>query len=409
MNRKKLKTIGKKLITAENIKIIILFVPMLILLIFEVKSGEFQLENYLDTGVFVSVAFVMICNTIAYILERFIGKHCEDAVKLTTDYSALIKKYSREKLLVERGQIFPVIELAGRNIEGPPFYIEINGCNAHKHYQLPSQVAKQSDYLFKAHEYSIVYNNMNIRLDDIEVRGLDVELIYSNTTYYDSLITNRAMDYVWENGKSIREIYEPGPFLSTLEESKLSNHLGFNGFVELSDGKIIFVMRSGNLSIGKRTLASSVAASLKVKYCFDDQKRFTLQGLGDAIRCEVLDELKIELNENENLVNSIFSFYRDVLEGGKPQFLFYIKLENMTVDEFETNFKKKIKKNKQQDLKKAVVDGTHFQYFTIEELEQSTITSGKLIASGKREFDMMPSASASIALLLKYLKGEGKR
>lgn len=77
------------------------------------------------------------------------------------------------------------------------------------------------------------------------------------------------MDYELEKGISIRELLECGPIVHPLKYSLLSNHLGVNGFVESSDGKIMFVYRKNNVSIGKRTYSNSIGASIKTKYHYD--------------------------------------------------------------------------------------------------------------------------------------------
>ncbi len=147
------------------------------------------------------------------------------------------------------------------------------------------------------HDFSPIYNT-NVRVDGILVEGSQVTLTTSRSTYFDSLLTNRSMDYPCDDGRSVRDVYEPGPFLTPLSESRLSNHLGFNGFVELSDGNIVLVVRRSNLSIGKNALGSSVAASMKSKYALDDDRNLTRGGIAKAIQKEVVDELRIELGES---------------------------------------------------------------------------------------------------------------
>lgn len=404
MNKKLLKKICDKTLNADNIKIVLLFLPLLILLISEIKNGEFHIQNYFDTGIIVSFFLIFICNSIAHMLEKVIGKYCEDSVKLTTDYQKIVNKYSREKLLTYKNNVFPIIELVSRKVSDAPFKININQEHSLKQYELPSLIANNSDTLFGAHKYSYIYNNMNVRLDELIFDDEQLSITYSNTTYYDSLITNRAMDYCWENGKTIRDVYEPGPFLNSLENSKLSNHIGFNGFIETAEGKIIFVMRRDNLSIGKNTLANSIGASMKVKYCYNEQKQLTVNGIQNAIKWEIYDELKIKLDDSINLTENIFSFYRDLVEGGKPQFLFYIKLDNLTVQEFKDNFIKELNKDKKNNLNKAIIDGSHFYFYSVDELKRSTITFDSLITPDKKRFHMMPSASASIILLLNFLE-----
>ena len=271
-------------------------------------------------------------------------------------------------------------------------------------YELPAQVAEKSDIIMSAHGHSKVYNNRNIRLDNLKQEGNRITLSYSMTMYFDSLITNRAMDYDWGNGKTIREVYEPGPFLSSLEESKLSNHLGFNGFVETSDKKFIFVMRYGRISIGKRTLANSIGASMKTAYCLDDRRKFTPKGLEKAIRGEIKDELKIPIREDDDLCKEIFAFYRDVVEGGKPQFLFYYQTK-LSAEEVEKMFKAAVKEDKKKKRGTFLTDGKKLIFIPREELAELELMPGSLKRKSGKRYRMMPSAVASVEMLKEFLGG----
>lgn len=380
---------------------IILFIPLVILFVAQFRNGEISLSTFLDTSVLVSFISVFICDTIATAISYAVDKKYEDVSKLSTDYDALVKKYSREKLIEYQGSKFPVICLTSRKRQSNGFDIQLNFSD--KKYELPQQIADNADYLMKAHSFSTVYNNMNIRINDLSIDNNKVTLLYSMTTFFDSLITNRGMDFALPNNKTIREIYEPGPFLSPLSESKFSNHLGFNGFVETADGKFIFVLRNNNVSIGKNTLADSIGASLKVIYCLDDDRKLTLDGISNSIHQEIYDELRIKINDDVNLCENIFAFYRDIVEGGKPQFLFYYKCEKITSEQFDQMFHADLKAHniKNNDV---IIDGKQFVYLSLSELKSCKITSGKLILPDKQtEYAMMPSASASIVMLLEYL------
>ncbi len=253
----------------------------------------------------------------------------------------------------------------------------------------------------KAHKHSTLYNRLNIRIDNIVIQNGITYITYSQTYYFDSMITNRVMDYRLENGKTIRDIYEPGPFLRPLSESKLSNHLGFNGFIELSDHKIIFVVRDKDLSIGKRTLACSISASVKTEYALNEDMLFTLEGLNKAIIGEIKDELNIDIAENEDLTKSIFGFYQDVLEGGKPHFIFYYKLNNLSSTDFLSQFELRDKKDEKKWKK---TDGTKFIFLDIDQLTESSIFADKIVLSNNKEYRMMPLAASSVALLIKHIK-----
>lgn len=402
MKKFNLKSFCEKYLTSQNIRMTILFIPLVVLFIGQCRDGQISLSTFLDTGVLISFLLVFLCDAIAAAISHMVGKKYEDTSKLSINYEALVKKYSREKLIEYQGTKFPVICLTLRTAGSDKYDIHIH--YSEEKYRLPKQIADNSDHIMKAHSFSTVYNNMNVRVNSILTDRSKISIDYSMTTYFDSLITNRAMDYPFKNGKTIREIYEPGPFLSTLSESKLSNHLGFNGFVETADEKFIFVLRNNSVSIGKNTLANSIGASLKVKYCLDDDRRLTLAGIENAIRKEIRDELRIHIEENNSLSEGIFAFYRDIVEGGKPQFLFYYKCNQFTSEQFEDRFHSDLKKSHIRG-NDTIIDGKQLIYLSLAELKSCVIAPGKLtLPDGKTSYSMMPSASASIVMLLQYLQ-----
>ena len=401
MSKEKIFRIIKKVVNPTVIKVIIFLIPVIVLIIFKAMKKTLSFESIFDVKTFVAIIIAFICQAIAYSIVSLVERYCEDATKLTVNYNALIKKYSRVKLLEYKGNKFPVEQLILRCYDQQPFDIDIDDTNSDKNYQLPKQIAAKSDYLMQAHRFSVVYNAMNIRLDDVKRQDDKISILYSRTYYYDSLITNRAMDYRLDNGKTIRDIYEPGPFLNTLKDSKMSNHLGFNGFIELQNGKIIFIVRDNNLSIGKRTLGCSIGASLKSAHALEDDRKLSLKGLNRAIIKEIKDELNIDIGENTDVTKGIFVFCRDILEGGRPQFIFYWKT-NLKEEDFRTNFKQGVK-NIKKDKISTKMDGSEYLLLTVEDLERCTIQPDKIVLNGKN-YRMMPLASASIVFLLKHLR-----
>lgn len=405
MNKKDLYKFNKKYINANNVKLAILFIPLLILLIKTICFGEFNIKEFINIGILVSFIIVFICESLANLISNNINKYCEDGIKFDENYDNLIKKYSRAKLYSyydENNKIvkYPIkIIINKKNIDSI-LNINIDHSHYNNRYELPKQIKDNSEKLMEAHKYSIVYNNINVRIDDFIVNNNTINIIYSKTTYFDSLITNRAMDYSLYDVRTIREIFEPGPFLTPLSCSKLSNHLGFNGFVELSDGNIIFVHRSNNVSIAKSTWAASVSASFKSKYGLDDEQKLTLDGISNAIKNEIYDELKINI-EIPDLYKSIIAFYRDIIEGGKPQFLFYLKIDNFDKKSFLDNFKNNISKNKTNKNKDVVVDGFKFEFFTKEDLYKAEYNLDSIKINGK-VYRMMPSTIGTVAMLREF-------
>ena len=368
-----------------------------------------DIGNIVDTGIILSFLAVAICSLLANILLKFIISKTEDAMKISDNYDELVKKYCLEDMFKFKKYdnkiiSFPEILLAYRKIDETPFNIVIDNSNKDNRYQLPKQIEDNSSALFEAHSTSIIYNNINIRIDDLEYSKDKniIKLLYSKTTYFDSLLTNRAMDYPFKRDRTVREVFEPGPLLSTLSESKLSNHIGFNGFIETADGFYIFVKRSKNLSIAKNMLNTSVSASLKTKYALIKDRKLTLEGISNAIKKEILDELKIDVDIdagiNTDLSQSIFAFYRELAEGGKPQFLMHYKLKRMKKDEVKNNFIKSLNENS-NDKRYLTEDGREFKFYTLNELKESKIGIELLTIQGK-DYQVVPTVSFSVACLL---------
>lgn len=116
-------------------------------------------------------------------------------------------------------------------------------------------------------------------------------------------------------------------------------------------------------------MAASIGASLKSAYCLDDDSHQLKEGgIYNSIKKEISDELKLDLEDIENKDIDIFAFYRDLVEGGKPQFLFYYKTQKYNKEEFQRYFKNKIKESKKnKDIRnklKLLIDGNEFEFLT---------------------------------------------
>ena len=128
----------------------------------------------------------------------------------------------------------------------------------------------------------------------------------------------------------------------------------------------------------------------------------TLESLSNAIKSEVSDELKIKIDDADgDLSRSIFAFYRELSEGGKPQFLFYHKLQNMNKVEVENNFKKSLYENR-NNKKTVVEDGSELKFCTLDELIKGELNINSIIIQGKK-YTLVPTISFSIACLLSSL------
>lgn len=173
---------------------------------------------------------------------------------------------------------------------------------------------------------------------------------------------------------------------------------------------IPLVRRNKVVSIGKRTYGDSIGASMKAKMALDANQRFTKEGLKNSILGEIKDELKIERKDIIfSIEENVIAAYRDLVEGGKPQLLFVAK-SLRTQKEIEDNFVKK-KKEKAKELRKSfwdkelreLEDGDTFLWIPVENLKKLVILSDAIVYEGK-EYRMMPSASASLVMLIWWLE-----
>lgn len=401
-NKKNKKTILRKILFDKDFPG---FVAASIVLFIAYK---FMKVDTLDISLFLSVFTLFVCNILGRLIYNLYSKNKEDSIKLSTDYDGICNRYKEEPLLTYNNKSvkFPIVVLAARKLKDKEFDIVMDHQNAVNVYRLPEQIENRSEWLLDAHRCSYDYDSRTVRLDNLTYKDNKVILTYSNTTYWDLLRTNRVMDYEWENGKTNRNVYEPGPFISPLEYSLMANHIGFNAFIEFPEIGILFVGRSNKLSVGKKTWGTSVSAKLNPKFDYKKGEHFTLDRFYDSIAESINRELKyftvngksIDVKGNQ-IKGSIFAFYRDLVEGGKPQFLLYYKFGNKKLD---------VKFNKdgyesclKQDKSTAMIDGTKYAFLTIDQLKQAYITQDEIFISGlKKKYKMTPSAVASVVMLL---------
>lgn len=417
----------------SNIFYYILILLLIYFLYGAIIVDTFDFNNLLDVSLLTSIFLTFVATTLSKRLASVFDRKLEDHSKLNTNYSAMISKYSRCKLISYENSddsnfvkgrkhtgckkedqkkedekekegkednnrdkyIFPVV------LEKLCNNYEFDIVDSLNQYVLPDMAKDNYDYIMEAHKHSTVYNQLNIRLDDYHIEDNKITLLTSRTTYFYSLVTNRAMDYRWSSNNSIRELYSPGPFLEKLSESKLSNHLGFNGLVETENGKIIFIHRSKKVSIGKDTIGTSIGASLKAKYALNDEGYLTLDGLKQAITSEIKDELNIASTDYDfSLDKNIVAIYRDIVEGGKPQLLFYVKIK-LSSDKVQRMFYdslEKPRKSKDNLLK----DGNKLILVDKEKLANIYITPETMVI-GNKVYRTMPSTAASVVLIIKHL------
>ncbi len=400
-------------------------ITFVVLYLFFVEKIKYN--DIIDVQIFFTLVATIIFQVIITILSKFLMNKFEDSIKLEPNYEKIVKKYStpmieynNTKTNFNSSDLYTFQKYNKSNTTSFKFPIVLETFLNDKslviednksHYELPSYIKENFNNLFKIHETSNIYNQLNIRVSKWEVSDTTFKLHTERTTFYNSLVTNRVMDFEMENGLTLRDLYQYGPFVKNLEDSNLSNHLGFNGFIVSNDGYVPFVKRNNNVSIGKSIYGNSVNASLKTKYSLsNDNDNFTINGLRNAIIHEINDELKIDLTylKDFSLDKHLIAAYRDVVEGGKPQLLFKYTV-NLTKDEINNNFKMNCKKQKTRLNKtkwdkelKQLTDGEQLFWIPVQDLKNIIIAPNVLVYNGTI-LKTSPSASACVVMLIKYL------
>lgn len=405
------------LLSKPNYIYIILAILLAVLMVqFAYKDKNLEPKDVIELSAFSAVVLESILRGVTNFIRKLASNKVEDPSKLTTDYDGLIRTYSKSKskmIVGSETSILPVV------FESWLYDKQVVIRDNPKHeYRLPEMVVRYYDQLFSAHNTSNIYNNVNIRVNDWAIDDNQFIIQSGRTNYYSSLVTNRAMDYEIEKGITVRQLYECGPFVHPIADSALSNHIGFNGFIESADGYLAFIYRGKDVSIGKKTWATSVGASLKVKYSLDRQQVFSEKGLENGIIKEIENELRIKRHQLCPIGTQfkkiiLISAYRDLVEGGKPQLLFYAK-SSLGKDEISGIFnagnkdvKKKARRIKNIRDKKEVqmeTDGSIIKWISKSELiEVTDVFPGKIDYNGT-EMAMVPSAAACVQMLKDYLK-----
>ena len=231
-----------------------------------------------------------------------------------------------------------------------------------KDFQLPDFASGHFETLFAAHSNSVKNNQHTIRLDRYD--PVERKFYLSRSTYFNHLVTNRAVDFLIFDDVSLRSVYEQGPVLKPLEENQFSNHVGINALVFLADGKILIPRRKRNATISKNKVTSSLAIKLefperKDKDDYYDPKNLKIDAehlLYQNIIEQMPGKIKIskEKIKEKNPEITFLGFGQNIYEGGKPQFYFAVDMSNLTVDAYyslaEDYLKAKREKEKAERL-----------------------------------------------------------
>lgn len=285
-------------------------------------------------NVFGTVIGFLLSSMILYSCKVIIGL-LEDLLKINFDTTELLKIYdgdpSYKKTLTAKDKTTVTFAYADVLINDGSEYAVVD--QPDKHFQLDELIQGYYDHLFSAHSNSAKKNFDTIRLDQYDPNNKTFYLSRSN--YFNHLVTNRAVDFKLFQDVSLRTIFEYGPRINSLEDSKMSNHIGINALVFLSDGHLLIPRRKADSTISKNKITSSIAVMLnfpnEMKH---DPKNATItadyllrgnifKNLSDRVKlpADAIDEAQTEI--------TFLGFGQNIYEGGKPQFYYAVTLHNI--------------------------------------------------------------------------------
>lgn len=290
------------------------------------------------SNVFGAIVGFLFSTLLLYVF-KLIGGMLEDLLKINYDTQELLNIYhgrpDYKKTLRFNGSSVDFIYADVYSNEGGDFHVEDR---PDKYFELDSFIEGNYAQLFSAHSNSAKMNFDTIRLDDFDP---DTRTFYlSRSTYFNHLVTNRAVDFCLFDDVSLRDVYEYGPQLSALRDSKMSNHIGINALVFLSDGGLLVPRRKNDSTISKNKITSSIAIMLSFpSEDLSDTKHATITAeyllRGNIIK-NLSDRTKIlpSALKEENIDVEFLGFGQNIYEGGKPQFYYAVHLSDIDTAEY---------------------------------------------------------------------------
>ena len=352
----------------------------LIARIVEFFRREQRFRNIFTAIIFTAIFFTLLYLTLAEVVSNVYGTLVGFAISTMALYSVKVLRgwledllkinYNTEELLdMYNGDRNYRKTVAGKDssvdVAYAPLFINYDKLtyedfqvddDPQKDFQLPDFASGHFETLFAAHANSVKNNHHTVRLDKYD--PVERKFYLSRSTYFNHLVTNRAVDFLIFDDVSLRSVYEQGPVLNPLEENQFSNHVGINALVFLKNGEILIPRRKRNATISKNKVTSSVAIKLEFPERKDkndyydpkslkiDAKHLLYQNIIEQLpgRIKVLDE---DIGDPEI---TFLGFGQNIYEGGKPQFYFSIRLNEMSSKDYfdKTEKYKQAKKDEEK-------------------------------------------------------------
>ena len=304
----------------------------IVIILIGLSINNFSLNQIMDWKYFSSIILAAVFLFVIEILQNNLLNYTEDIVKLSQDYNALVNKYYNVDFVITKNYCKILVEEIAdlRNKE----IVFTDDNNDDNKYSLPKVVDKNFITIFKSHSTSKIHNVKSIRLKDFSVEVNKVTFYTHRVTYYDLAVTNLACDYEFEKSLSVRELYEPGPYFTSIKNSKLANRLGFDFFLITKDGYILFVYRDSKQVMAKNTFSFSLSNNInidedKISFDFIDKNINNLINISIFANKECCSKCDLDIRWN--------FIYRDIHQCGVPKILISVLINEELKDIMGSN------------------------------------------------------------------------
>ena len=221
------------------------------------KVAKYTVEISIYVAITIAISFIMpgdlfsttISTMIGFVLSSFLIRiikllfgFLEDKIKVSGDTKELLsiyhadKSYKKTVILNGTQRDFIYHEVYMNKGEYELDVID----DENKYFELDDLIVNCFLDLYSIHGRSTKNNEDTIRLDSVRLCNGKMTFFTSRSNFFNHLVTNRAIDYKLIDNLRLRDIYEYGPYLKSLENSKFSNHIGINALVFLK-GNILLI------------------------------------------------------------------------------------------------------------------------------------------------------------------------
>lgn len=314
----------KKMVGSKALPIAIGTSVVFVICLFGLIPG-LTFVNLFKIDVVLSVGLVTVITWVVSFLEKLLNRRIEEKIKLNGNYEENINRYSKENIFTVDGKKYPIVEIC------PSIKCVSAEISDHPTYELDPITVHYMSELMSAHKTSRFKNKPIYRLDRYEYKNDELRVTLSRSDSYKTLLTNRVMDFEIHDNITVREVFEPGPKLNSIEDSKLCNGFGFNFIPRTSDGYYAMVKHTDKNPTNKFKYCTC-SSQLNTHFNSEDDSYLgrirqlsynalitNFNYLKDSSNTHIYECVKPEDIEYIGLI-------RNLIEGGKPELCYVLNL-----------------------------------------------------------------------------------